>query len=97
MYIIIHPRHTLNYVVFHFITTLNYFKSRKVGKIFCIAKRQTLCNEISCGKSVTISNLLFNATKFKGKGVEERGETLKSVRSFVARSPRHFENQLLLN
>lgn len=65
-------RHTLNYVVFRFINTLNYIKSRKVGKIFGIAKRQILCNEISCGKGLTNSNVLFNATKFKGKGVEER-------------------------
>lgn len=97
MCIIMHTRHTLNYVVFHFITTLNYIKSRKVGKIFSIVESQILCNEISCGKGLTISNLLFNVTKFKGKGVEEREETLKSVRSFVARSPRHFESQLLLN
>ena len=38
----------------------------------------------------------FNATELKGKGIEERTETLKSVRSFVARSSRHFESQLLL-
>jgi hypothetical protein len=97
MYIIMHTRHTPNYVVFHFMIVLNYIKSRKVDKIFSIVKSQILRNEISCGKGLTISNFCFNVTKFKGKGIEERGETLKSVRSFVARSPRHFENQLLPN
>ena len=81
----------------HFIIALNYIKSLKVGKSFSIVKRKILCNEISCGKGLNISNFCFNTTTFKGTGKEERGETLKRVRSFVARSSRHFENQLLPN